>query len=89
MAAVAKRLAFGFLTTAKENRFGLFGLEGQRGKYGAIVAAVAKGLRGAFAASTPSIGFAFLDIDGVGGTLGNDRFVHKFFYLPIKALAKE
>ena len=89
MAAVAKRLASGFLAAAKENRFGLFGLERQRRKSGAFVTTVAKVLRGAFTASTPSIGLACLDVDVVRGTLGDDRLIHKFSRLPVKVLAED
>ena len=77
MAAVAKRGVLGFLATVEKNRSGLIRLVGNRFQTGAFVAAVAKGLVGAFPAGTPSIGFAFFNINAIRGFLRYDRFVHE------------
>jgi hypothetical protein len=72
MRAVAKRGFAAVFAAAKKHLFIGLGGELYRRDSGVFVAAIAKGLFGRFSASAPKIGFSGLNLDWVGGFLGDD-----------------
>lgn len=72
MRAVAQGRFAAVLAAAEKHLFIRLGGEFYRRDAGVFVAAIAKGLFGRFAASAPKVGFAGLNLDWVGGFLGDD-----------------
>ena len=76
MGPIAKRFLFGVLAAAEKDFFGFTGLIHHRTEFTARMAAVTERLLAAFAAAAPEIFPAFLDVNGEGGFLSNNRLRH-------------
>ena len=76
MGPVAKRFVPGVFAATEKDFFGFTCLIHHRTEFTARMAAVTERLLAAFAAGTPEIFPAFLDIDGEGGFLSNNRLRH-------------
>jgi hypothetical protein len=84
VAAIAQGLARSQLAAAKEDFLAFRCFEFYRSEVGALVAAIAKGLFLAFAASAPEIGFPGLNLDRIGGLLGDMGCAGHTLFLPLR-----